>query len=238
MPIDIFSNPTGMNLIRHSRNKEVWESERWVSRQLRFLELARTGIFERESPLLEDVISKSDSVTLIDFGGGSGWLYHRVKSIGIEIDEYVNVESMNLHNECPHENGDYNFIELGNTEVRLNRKSKSVILYLNSVIQYLESDSDLVEIAKDFSPTRIILEDVTLSRFNEFFALQLYYETNIPYRFVNQELLEVTMAKAGFGLSQKIPYNRNIATGYAYSFKEKSSDFQIGETVSLEFTKL
>lgn len=217
---------------------KVWESDRWVKRQLKFLELARDGIFERESPLLESVISNSDSTTVVDFGGGSGWLYHKIKSLGIQFENYIIVESRDLHNECNHTKNDYSFVKSENLDMVRLETSSLVILYLNSVMQYLESDSILVEVVNILNPTKIILEDVTLSQSVEFFAFQKYYETRIPYRFVDLNILVSILNQSGYVLTQKLLYQRNIAPGYTYEFREQSLDFHIGETVSLEFTKL
>ena len=233
--IGIFSHPTYTNLIQSKNNDEVWESDRWVSRQKNFLELARLGKFERESILLESLLSRTESNTVIDFGGGSGWLYHKLESMNFQFDTYINVESMNLHENCKHQVEKYNFINLNSELSLLKDYPGTKVLYLNSVLQYLENDNKLFELLNNCSPTHLVLEDVTLSEGNEFFALQLYYETKIPYRFVDEQRLISTIERAGMCLSRKISYPRHIADGFTYDFDEADAGFQIGHTVSFEF---
>jgi putative methyltransferase (TIGR04325 family) len=234
--IEIFSQPTYANLIQSRNNTGVWESARWVSRQKNFLELARQGKFERKSILLENLLSQSVPSTIIDFGGGSGWLYHRLENLNFQIDAYINVESINLHENCVHQVDRYNFIDLNSDLSQLNDFPGTKVLYLNSVVQYLEDDDKLVQLLNDCCPTHLVLEDVTLSEGNEFFALQLYYETKIPYRFVNEHRLISNIERAGMCLSRKISYPRHIADGFTYDFDEANTGFQIGQTVSFEFS--
>ena len=236
--VGIFSNPTSRNLIRKTRKSEVWESERWVSRQKRFLELALLGNYERESLLLDTNLLESVSGTVIDFGGGSGWLYHKIEKMDFDLSEYINVESVDLHTNCQHDKNNYVFKELGASMSSLKQNPGTVILYLNSVLQYLENNSKLAELVRDLSPTCLILEDVTFSSSDEFFAEQLYYDTTIPYRFVSEKSLISTLESVGLGLSRRVMYKRNIAEGYSYDFSVEVADFNIGETVSLEFIRL
>jgi putative methyltransferase (TIGR04325 family) len=236
--IGIFSNPTSRNLIRESRKSEVWESERWVSRQKSFLELALLGIYERESLLLDNNLLKSVSGTVVDFGGGSGWLYHKIEKMDFDLEGYINVESIDLHTSCQHNKNDYSFMEIGSSLSNIKYSSDTRILYLNSVLQYLDDNSVLIELVRDILPTCLILEDVTLSSGDEFFAEQLYYDTTIPYRFVSEKSLISTLESVGLGLSRRIMYTRNIADGYSYDFSSGVTDFNIGETVSLEFIRL
>lgn len=233
----IFSNPTSDNLVQNKKNTEIWQSQRWINRQRKFLELARLGVFERASSILDFLPVKNEEVIFMDFGGGSGWLYHKLITSHINLKVYRNIEYIDLHDSCSHEGNDYEYFPLSTGLSNFSNDQGLIVFYLNSVAQYLESDLALIDLVSAVAPKFVAIEDVTLSRGEEFFALQTYYETQIPYRFISLRNLILEMNKIGYVLDQNIPYARNAAKGYRYGFAENVTSYRIGRTVSLLFVK-
>ena len=195
------------------------------------------GIFERESSILKLLPVTNEGVVFIDFGGGSGWLYHKLIKSPINLKAYRNIECIDLHESCAHEGNFYEYFPLSTDLSNFSSEEGLFVFYLNSVAQYLESDSALIDLVSAFSPKCVALEDVTLSAGDEFFALQTYYETKIPYRFICFQNLISEMNKLGYVLEREIPYARNAAEGYRYAFDEEFTNYRIGRTVSLLFVK-
>ncbi len=111
------------------------------------------------------------------------------------------------------------------------------MLYLNSVIQYFASDNSLFEITTKINPKTVLIDDLTPSSSSQFFAYQKYYETRIPYRFVDQNSLIEGMKGQNYHLKGRIAFNRVISPSFSYEFEKADERFSIGETISLIFER-
>jgi putative methyltransferase (TIGR04325 family) len=178
--------------------------------------------------------AESKRFNVIDFGGGSGWLYHSLLSVKFPFQSYTVVESEDLHKSCREKHKNYMFISTRSLYAVLPQEEG--VLYLNSVVQYLESDEILYRLINQIKPKYLLLDDVTFSKRDEFFAFQKYYEEQIPHRFLNKITITQRLAALGFTLLRELPFERTISSKFSYSLENIDSKFEIGETVSLLFT--
>ena len=238
--IPLFMDPTFKNLISLESKlnaDDVWISKRWISRQEFFLEESLLGNTPRPHSLKEFVQLTNKGIDLVDFGGGSGWLFHALQYHEFKINTYVNVESINLHKNCG--GNDANYTHITPDKLESYRWSKNnLILYLNSVIQYFEADNHLIDLVKSIKPSFLIIDDVTPSSSREYFAYQKYYENRIAYRFVDKDQLIRLLEGSNYVLKREIPFQRVINPSFAYEFEKQDNDFQIGSTTSLLFERL
>lgn len=238
-PLPLFDQGTIKNLVllnRENSSENVWLSPRWVKRQQEFLSESLKGNTPRPHSFLELLEFADEPISIVDFGGGSGWLFHALSFSGYILESYVNVESINLHETCNQEHLEYIYVPLNEIENH-NWKSSISVLYLNSVIQYFESDNSLFEITKKINPKTVLIDDLTPSSSSEFFAYQKYYETRIPYRFVDLDALIEGMKGQNYHLKGKITFNRVISPSFSYEFEKVDEKFSIGETNSLIFER-
>ena len=238
-PLPLFDQGTIKNLVLHNRENSsdnVWLSPRWVKRQQEFLSESLKGNTPRPHSFLELLEFDDQPISIVDFGGGSGWLFHSLLFSDFKLESYVNVESINLHETCHQKHLEYFYLPPNEIET-YNWKSDNSILYLNSVIQYFESDNSLFEITKKINPKTVLIDDLTPSSSSQFFAYQKYYETRIPYRFVDQDALIEGMKSQNYHLKGRIAFNRVISPSFSYEFEKADEKFSIGETNSLIFER-
>lgn len=236
----LFSGATSVNLFRDTgvRNvSEVWLSARWIERQKYFLERSLLGEFPRYSSLPSLLKSSCETLNVVDYGGGSGWLYHSIKSLKVKIKKYTVIEILDLHEYCGKQHLDYLFIATSEFRGRIIPKGDNV-LYLNSVIQYFESIETLSRIIEAVKPKYVLIDDLTFASGSEFFAFQKYYEDRIPYRFQGRDSLLKTMMQFELDLLVEKNYERHISPIFAYKLEEESSVFKIGKTKTLLFGEI
>jgi putative methyltransferase (TIGR04325 family) len=238
-PIPLFDQGTIENLVLQNRenlSNDVWSSSRWVKRQQEFLTESLEGTTPRPHSFRELLEFIAEPLNIVDFGGGSGWLFHTLLFSGINVQSYVNVESINLHDTCNQRHSNYFYLTPEELETHC-WNSDNYVLYFNSVIQYFESDNSLFEILKKISPKTVLIDDLTPSASNQFFAYQKYYETRIPYRFIDQNALIKGMTERGYNLRGRPAFSRVISPAFSYAFEKADDRFSIGETNSLIFER-
>ncbi len=238
-PLPLFDQGTIKNLVllnKENSSDDVWLSPRWVKRQQEFLSESLKGNTPRPHSFLKLLEITDAPISVVDFGGGSGWLFHALSSSGFDLKSYVNVENIDLHETCNQEHFEYSYLPLNEVET-YNWKSGNSVLYLNSVIQYFASDNSLFEITTKINPKTVLIDDLTPSSSSQFFAYQKYYETRIPYRFVDQNSLIEGMKGQNYHLKGRIAFNRVISPSFSYEFEKADERFSIGETISLIFER-
>ncbi len=151
------------------------------------------------------VCALTNPSTIVDFGGSSGycWDYlqntlpqHRVSCyVVVETDEVVNyMENSGIHS----------------TPVNY-RSLKDLLnpcdlLYCNSVLQYFGTNAPLLSLIERTSPQFIFLEDVVATDEEDFFSVQSYHDSAIPYRFLGVHRLLQELAHSGYIELARYPY--------------------------------
>lgn len=142
---------------------------------------------------------------IVDFGGSSGWCWdylqntlpkNRVSSYGVvETDEVVNyMKKSGIHN------APVNYLSL-NAPLE-----PCDLLYCNSVLQYFGSNAPLLSLIKRTTPQFILLEDLVAKSEDDFFSVQAYWGSAIPFRFLGLHKLLQELSSSGYTELVRYPY--------------------------------
>jgi putative methyltransferase (TIGR04325 family) len=216
-----------------------FNSLQWIQRQRDFLDMAildRSCIRIRPENLSALInLLNGKQLKIIDFGGGSGWLFFALPEQAIsKIDRYFVFENKELILDvCSHiraqediyasvkDRLDYELSSNFNQNWVLENLDESTtnILYMNSVIQYLPNLDifNYLPSSIDF----VLIEDVTEHSTLSFWTRQRYYDTWIPRKIFRRNELIVELEKYGFLLSRKIQYAKWVEKRYVYQNNSK-----------------
>jgi putative methyltransferase (TIGR04325 family) len=235
-PQPLFDQGTYVNLVDLESTNSIWVSNRWINRQTDFLQDSINGISPRNNSVQTLFGKKLCQLHLVDYGGGSGWLFHNLSNSGFAPKKYTNVEIIDLHSSIVIQDATYDYVAIEDLNEKTWTESET-ILYFNSVIQYFNSNIHLLSLIEKISPKHLLIDDVTFSQNEEFFAYQKYYETRIPYRFLDKKRLISLLDINGYEIKHNSPYQRIISPEFSYTFEVNNPDFIIGDTESLYFER-
>ena len=151
------------------------------------------------------VCAMSDPTAIVDFGGSSGWCWdylqnslfkNRVSSyVVVETDEVVNyMKKSGIHN-AP--------VKYASLKDPLDQCD---LLYSNSVLQYFGSNASLLSLIERTIPQYILLEDLVVKSEDDFFSVQSYRGSAIPYRFLGLQKLLKELSCSGYKELARYPY--------------------------------
>jgi len=148
-------------------------------------------------------LTQADSI--IDFGGSSGWAFDYLKSTlpSHFVSSYVVVE-LNRIVEHMQATGLHTYPVSYTIGAGLAEHCK--VLYSNSVLQYFESNSEMLNLIKKTAPTYILLDDLVAKGEDDFFSTQMYYGIPIPYRFLGLQRLISDFSCCGYTLLACAPF--------------------------------
>ncbi len=186
-------------------------SDRWFQRITQQLldyrnEIGKYGVAMPPRPSnLPSVCAMTSPYAIIDFGGSSGWCWdylknslsnHRINSyIVIETQEVVNyMAASNLHNKPVQ----YKTI---NDSIKV-----CDLLYCNSVLQYFASNAPLINLIERTTPEYILLDDIVANSKDDFYTVQNYINSGIPYRFIGLSKLQCELLDHGYVEQFRCPY--------------------------------
>jgi putative methyltransferase (TIGR04325 family) len=234
----LYDHPTSENLVLNARilhsDFDIWDSDGWKLRQVEFLKRSLNGEAPRYSILPSLFPSNSPTYSVVDFGGGSGWLFHNLTNSQFPLNNYLLVETSNLHLACPgnHEKYSYEPINIHLTPKYIYPR---LILYFNSVIQYFASDLEVIKAVNRFTPSDVIFDDVTPSTGSEFFSQQKYYGQYLAVRFCDVSKLTELLRSVGYELVSTHLYKKVFGGAFTNEFEKNETDYAIGETISLHY---
>jgi putative methyltransferase (TIGR04325 family) len=151
------------------------------------------------------VCAMSDPTSIVDFGGSSGWCWdyvqnslpkNRVSSyVVVETDEVVNyMKKLGIHN------SPVNYLSLKES------LDACDLLYCNSVLQYFGSNASLLFLIERTTPQFILLEDLVVKGEDDFFSVQSFRGSAIPYRFLGLNKLLKELSSSGYKELVRYPY--------------------------------
>lgn len=225
-------------------NLHAYSDQRWISRLEEFNKCillnpnpSYTKKLPRSSSLPLFLSANANLKTVLDLGGGGGWLGLYIKSIYPYIKFYDLIEI-----DCVKDHFQNLLAAHGIRYVCSDNKSHYDIFYSNSCIQYFSSIDPLNALICNSSPKYIILDDVYLSQKEQFFCHQKYYKSTMVMSFVNYCQLTELMSKNGFSLcfsgiykdpilgsDDEIPFDNSVPESWRprerYSFIYKSDKY-------------
>jgi putative methyltransferase (TIGR04325 family) len=212
----------------------AFESSNWIERQREFLDIAiHDGNSKRIRPenlsaLLTQLSDKE--ICIIDFGGGSGWLYFTLPEMTLNkvrkyfvVEKYdlilgvlPNLESIKRDSSIGSVKLEYSSTTTFDQEwLKSNLSLETTnILYMNSVIQYLPELEFLESILPLFE--FVLIEDVTEHSSLSFWTHQTYYDTIIPRKIFAKNELSRELMYYGCCLIEEMQYVSWENSRYVY----------------------
>lgn len=185
--------------------------ERWLQRITQQIsdyrnEFQQYGIAMPPRPTnLPLICATTHPRSIVDFGGSSGWCWdylqnslpkNTVSSYRIvETAEVVNYMKMSGLHSTP-----VDYVSWSDLSSSCN------LLYCNSVLQYFGSNASLLSLIERTVPEFILLEDVVGKGEDDFFSLQSYYDSALPFRFIGLGKLCKELQMCGYTESVRYPY--------------------------------
>jgi putative methyltransferase (TIGR04325 family) len=204
-------NEACINANISASGKGAFDSDRWLQRVTQQLfdyrnEYRKFGIAQPPRPCnLPLVCALTAPNSIIDFGGSSGWCWNYLENNlprnTIQSYTIVELESVvrYMQNSGMH-SGIVSYQTLDDTIGTCD------ILYVNSVLQYFESNESLFSLIERAAPNYIFLEDIIAKGEKDFFSIQTYYDSVIPYRFIGLENLLKDLSLMGYHEQIRSPY--------------------------------
>lgn len=239
----VFAN---FNEIQGTEN--IYEGERWLASNL---ERSRKVIdteghftyrsrIARDYPLKMAVLAALESkvkISILDVGGGYGKNVMEIQSTFQDIESRIEVfilENIKLSNfykmniKMPK-----NFKFIQNISEIGESKTSIDILHFGSVVQYFQNlKVDLSSILQPSKPKWIVFSDLMAGDIQTFVTVQNYYDSKIPFRFVNFEELNKILVDLNYDLFVKEFYEHDSTSVY---FPQKGFDrkFQIDNSMNV-----
>lgn len=239
----IFAN---FNEVQDTEN--IYESERWLAANLERSRnvIDNEGLFTyrsriaRDYPLKMAVLASLESntkVSILDVGGGYGKNLIEIQStfqdIESRIDFYildnsVLIDFYKMNIKLPK---NFHFIqnisEIGKLQANID------VIHFGSVIQYFQNlKVELSDILQRSRPRWIVFSDLMAGDIETFVTVQNYYDSKIPFRFVNFEELNKLVSNWGYKLFVKEFYEHDSTSVY---FPQKGFDkkYQIDNSMNV-----
>lgn len=195
----------------YNKNQPAFSSEQWSKRIKQQLldyrsEFKQYAIAQPPRPCnLPWVVALTMASSIVDFGGSSGWAMdylqntlatHKINSYAIvELESVVKcMQDSGLHGKAV----SYQTLD--------NPLKPCDLLYSNSVLQYFESNAPLLSLIERSLPKYIFLEDLVSKSDEDFFGVQSYYNSGIPYRFLGLGNLFKELSSMGYHELVQTPY--------------------------------
>lgn len=218
--------------------ENVFDTLNWLNRHDDKSNFTVTQSFEYLRPTnLPILLCNTVNPVILDLGGASGWVYHLSKEINKSISKYLVIDRPNVV--------EY-FRKQQDTKLHFHTLASiysldripDCILYSNSTIQYMQNNSQLIELAKYFEPGFILLDEAPLTNFDsDWFSLQINSDLPTIYRFISRKVMLDELNALGYQLCWES--DTSGPSNYSFpSMENFESSRQIISAKSLLFKKI
>ncbi len=223
--------------------ERAFDSDRWLHRVIQQLldyrnELLKFGIAQPPRPCnLPFVCAVTSPTTIIDFGGSSGWCWDYLQNAlprnMISSYTIVELESIVKHMQISGLHSD--IVNYQTLDAPL---APCDLLYANSVLQYFDSNQQLLSLIERTEPDFIFLEDTLGTGEKDFFTIQPYYNSAIPHRFIGLGNLLKDLSSKDYQELARCPYASPIfGVMKPLSMENFPEDLQLRYSVSILLKK-
>jgi putative methyltransferase (TIGR04325 family) len=239
----VFAN---FNEIQDTEN--IYESERWLESNLDRSRkvIDNEGHFTyrskiaRDYPLKMAVLAALESkvkISVLDVGGGYGKNVMEIQSTFLDIESRIDfyilensvlIDFYKMNIKLPK-----NFYFIQNISEIEKLQAGIDVLHFGSVIQYFQNlKVELGDILQTSRPKWIVFSDLMAGDIETFVTVQNYYNSKIPFRFVNFEELNKLVGDWGYKLFVKEFYEHDSTSVY---FPQKGFDkkYQIDNSMNV-----
>jgi putative methyltransferase (TIGR04325 family) len=232
------SFPTYERALEFCTGKNINKSfpaEIWKARQLEFLRKAKLGLSPRVESITKILESERD-LSIVDFGGGSGWLFQYLGTLGFKSNCLMIVETEESISWFKEKDSDFFWIT-NNAFFHFELTGDKNVFYSNSCIQYLGNLEAFFEEILTKSWSYLILEDVPNLETQDCWTCQNYYGYMSPYHFFKKDNLISLIESHGFELTQESNYKSIYPAEWKYQIAERNTVTEPGIAKTLVFRK-
>ena len=213
----------------------VWEDDHWLEISRLKLENLPDNIDGYRSVIFSiiDNMSIEETCKVLDFGGGTGFIYHSIRSFftnkeNVYWDIVDNERLISIGKKYSNKNPNIGFfISLPNIN------SHYDVVYMNTTLQYIENYQEVLLKLKKYEPKYFVFTRLLAGNIDTFITCQNINGKKIPCMFLNINELIFFMEKNNYKLFKRIPC---IEESFAKSsFKKIPSGKQIKNSVNIIF---
>ena len=178
--------------------------------------MSQDGRSPRSSILPSFLADHKEIDSILDIGGGSGWIFNLLQIATDRNFTYWNFELSEMCEEFSKEFDNSNkvhFIDSWNLFSNLNEIS---LIYSNSTMQYIPDDIFFENLSKVNQPRYIVFDDFIVTNSISYWTLQNYYGDFIPYCFRNLEEFNLKLLKIGYSVILLEEYRQTLTPGFIY----------------------
>lgn len=221
-------------------NLNLFGNLNWLEKQasLRIKNKKReTGTDLPRLTLLPMFITSYAHSTIIDFGGGSGWVFDACMTARASIERYEVVElAPVVQHFTTTANHQLIFTEVNDFISGLERRFD--ILYANSSLQYSADNSTFIAVVKQGTPSFILLDQMLWSRGNsDWFTVQINSDEPVVSRFASIQKLTFELQLLGYQLAWQVSISGTEDSKFPDMSKFRSTH-KIQSRLSLLFYKI
>lgn len=173
--------------------------------------------------------------SIVDFGGGSGWVYNACTRLGMDLTDYLVLEIPEVVERFkPLSLGPLQFRKF--SEAPLDTEVADVV-YSNSALQYARDNQSLCDVISAVSPRWVLLDELLWANTrNDWFSIQVNSDVPIICRFLSLEKLASDLRGIGYQIAWSGSFGG--AGGYGFpQMDEFDESHQIVHAMSLLFVK-
>ncbi len=220
---------------RNPANLNVFGNIDWLDKQalLRAKTRERIGTDLPRLSLLPLLIASHAHSNIVDFGGGSGWVFDACIATGASIDRYEVVElAPVVQRFATTADNQLIFTEVSDFVVG---RGRTDVLYSNSCLQYLTDNATFTDVARKCNPRFILIDQLLWSRgSSDWFTVQINSDEPVVSRFASVQKLTYELQLFGYNLAWRLSISQTEDSKFPDMGKFRSSE-KINSRLSLFF---
>ena len=207
---------TALKEQRFRNTNDVFTSDNWKNRQQLFLDMSKEGISPRHSSLISFLAEHKQIDTILDIGGGSGWIFNLLEANIQKPLTYINLEITEICEEFSKKFSHTNRVQFVDSWESILSLKEISLIYSNSTIQYMSDENLFENFRKISQPKYLVLDDFIATSSKSYWTLQNYYGSFIPYYFRNLTEFNENLFAQGYSVISAEDYRQTLSPGYSY----------------------
>jgi putative methyltransferase (TIGR04325 family) len=222
---------------------EVFPEEIWKLRQLSLLQNPSQGSEVRLESITE-YFPKNSNPEILDFGGGSGWLFEKLDNFfegGISytlVETKQSLETFDFLHEDRRTRNNFKALSIDNLIFQESDRT-DLVIYFNSVLQYIENPIKVItELLSLFPAKTLVFDDLINSELEDFWSCQRYYGHLVPYHFLKLDHFINQTKSLSFDLVENKDYKPSFSDKWMYKVDYNYKEYDLDQPRTLIFEKL
>jgi putative methyltransferase (TIGR04325 family) len=174
---------------------------------------------------------------IVDYGGGSGWVFEACERVTSSIDQYVVIDSAEVVAAyLSRRTSPIHFVTFDESDRALHEAPFDVV-YSNSALQYAGDNQGLMILLRNTRPRLLLIDELLWSLSDrDWFTLQVNSDVPVISRFASLPRLQNDLKECGY----RVAWTGSFGGSAGYAFPDMSEfddDHRIDHAMSLLFTR-